>query len=133
MGASNLLVSIVLIWIRENILYIIHQIEFCVITCHYVLLASTCVIVRHCASLWLYITRHYVSLCVIMRHYASLCICVIMRHYGYFESLRVIFRAYFEGVRQMSFIMSRIITVFFFKKFEFKFKFFQIFSFRVCM
>jgi hypothetical protein len=98
----------------------------CVIMCHYVSLCVImpqyiCVIVRHYAkdqyasyvSLCV-IMCHYASLCVIMRHYASLC--VIMRYYGYFESLFVIMRAYFEGVRQMSFVMSRTITVVFFQK-----------------
>ena len=79
--------------------------SLCAIMCHYV---SLCLNMRHCASLC------KGSICVIMRHYASLC--VIMRYYGYFESLFVIMRAYFEGVRQMSFIMSRIITVVFFQK-----------------
>ena len=85
-----------------------HYVPLCVIMCHY---ASICVIVRHYAKDQY---ASYASLCVIMRHYASLC--VIMRYYGYFESLFVIMRAYFEGVRQMSFIMSRIITVVFFQK-----------------
>ena len=70
--------------------------------------------VMWCATVIMGGVRHQNNHNNIMRHYASLC--VIMRYYGYFESLCVIMRAYFEGVRQMSFIMSRIITVFIFQK-----------------